>query len=403
MTSDATDDLKKRANELGLVLSDEAIDAGGKFADNMATLKLALAAVGTNIISRLMPAVSKFIEKILPLISRILPKLADAFGTVFEAIWPLIEMGLNAFAIAVEWIADNIDWLLPLVGALVVAFVAYNAIMSVINAINTIATASQLGLNAAMLANPVGIVVLAVLALIAAVALLVSNWDAVSKFFVGLWETISSAAATAWGAVVDVWNAVSAWFTDNIITPVGSAFSAFWLTVSNLFSTLWAWIKGIWEGAKKWFDDTVINPIATAFSTFWNGISTTAKKVWDDIVTWINDAITKIKEFLGLQDQGSATHVTTNGTTSGGSGKSFATGLRYVPYDNFAANLHMGESILTKADATEYRKGRASAGVSAASLSALRDAIVSSISGLEFVGEINGRELYRAVRKEALA
>lgn len=39
---------------------------------------------------------------------------------------------------------------------------------------------------------------------------------------------------------------------------------------------------------------------------------------------------------------------------------SYATGLDYVPYDNFPANLHAGEAVLPKPEATEWRKGKSS-------------------------------------------
>ena len=37
--------------------------------------------------------------------------------------------------------------------------------------------------------------------------------------------------------------------------------------------------------------------------------------------------------------------------------KSHATGLDYVPYNNYAARLHEGEAVLTKAEATAWRRG----------------------------------------------
>lgn len=405
-SAEATDTLKKRAHDLGLVLSDEAIDAGGKFSDNMSTLKLGLGAVGTNIIAKLMPAVSKFIEKLLPLISRIFPKLTEAFGKIFEAIAPVAEIIIDALVVALEWVADNINTLLPIVGVLIALFTAWQVV--------------QLALNLAMLANPITLIVLGVAALIAGIVLLIQNFDAVKAwlagigqwvydnvilpvgaFFEGLWSAISGAAATAWEAIVSVWTAVSTWFNDNIIvpvagffsglwtgistaasdvwtaivgvwttvstwfndniiTPVSSAFSAFWLTVSGLFSTLWGWVKGVWEGASTWFNNTVIKPVAGFFSGFWNTISSTAKKTWEDIVKWISNAIEDIKEFLGLVEHSSGVHVTvdTNGRskTYGGSGAGFATGIDSVPYEG-DYHLHPREAVLTASEANEWRKG----------------------------------------------
>ena len=43
--------------------------------------------------------------------------------------------------------------------------------------------------------------------------------------------------------------------------------------------------------------------------------------------------------------------------TSKRNAPSFATGLDYVPYDNFIAKLHAGETVLNRANATAYRAG----------------------------------------------
>ena len=41
----------------------------------------------------------------------------------------------------------------------------------------------------------------------------------------------------------------------------------------------------------------------------------------------------------------------------GGAGPGFATGLDYVPYDDYAARLHEGEAVLTKLEADRWRRG----------------------------------------------
>lgn len=423
-TAESTEALKKRAHDLGLVLSDEAVEAGGKFADNMETLKLGLAAVGTNIIAKLMPSLSKFIEKILPLADKFLPKLTEALGSIFESVWPLVEGGLNLLADAMVWVADNIEWLLPVVGAL---------------------TAALLVLNIVMNANPVSLIIIGIAAVIAGIILLIQNFDAVSAwfagigqwiydsviqpivgfftalwtsvstaatnawnwiagvwtevstwfndnvivpvsdFFAGLWSAITTAATDTWDAIVAVWTVVAAWFNDNIIIPVTTAFSKFWLTISSLFSTLWAWVKGVWEGAKKWFDDTVINPIAMAFTNFWNGIKNAAKSTWDAIVGWTSQAITDIKEFLGLSEKASGVYVSTGGITHGGGGGGFSTGLDYVP-NRGSYTLDPGEAVLTRLEADNWRSGRMQGEIDLTGLaSAVYSAVVSGMSNIRVV------------------
>ena len=377
-TAESTEALKKRAHDLGLVLSDEAVEAGGKFADNMETLKLGLAAVGTNIIAKLMPSISKFIEKILPLADKFLPKLTDALGSIFESVWPLIEDGLNLLADAMVWVADNIEWLIPVVGALSAALLVLNIVMN---------------------ANPISLIIIGIAALVAGIVLLVQNFDAVKawldgigawiytnviapvgQFFSGLWSSVSQWASDTWDSIVEVWTAVAQWFMDNIITPIGSAFSAFWLTISGLFSSLWGWIKGVWENASTWFNNNITQPIQKLFTDMWSAVSSAANAVWTSITGWINNiislantAITTIKSMLGLNGWSSSDAQSAFESNSGGktweqvvaeTEGGYATGLDYVP-SRGKYILDPGEAVLTKLEADNWRSGSGSGFVGA--------------------------------------
>lgn len=60
--------------------------------------------------------------------------------------------------------------------------------------------------------------------------------------------------------------------------------------------------------------------------------------------------------------------------------KSHATGLDYVPYNNYAARLHEGEAVLTKAEATAWRRGDGAASP-AIEYDRLAGAIASAMAG----------------------
>lgn len=73
----------------------------------------------------------------------------------------------------------------------------------------------------------------------------------------------------------------------------------------------------------------------------------------------------------------------------GGGGKSFASGTAYVPFDNYIANLHRGEQVLTKNEAERREKG------DSFDAAALERALESAIErALENVGVyMDGREV----------
>ncbi len=92
-----------------------------------------------------------------------------------------------------------------------------------------------------------------------------------------------------------------------------------------------------------------------------------------------------------------------------GAGRSFATGLDYVPYDNFVAKLHAGETVLNRADATAYRAGNVG-GISAESIGqavavAVREALdgVGVYMGADRVGDLVTQRVSRNIAKGARA
>jgi hypothetical protein len=113
-----------------------------------------------------------------------------------------------------------------------------------------VVTAAQWALNAAMSANPLGIVIVAIAAVVAGFVALYRNSEkfrnivgavcsAVAGFFSALWNGIMSAAST-------VWNAISA-----VVTAPIETIKSIWSGVGGFFTGLW---DGIVEAAKAPFD-----------------------------------------------------------------------------------------------------------------------------------------------------
>ena len=73
------------------------------------------------------------------------------------------------------------------------------------------------------------------------------------------------------------------------------------------------------------------------FTALWNGLV----DVWNQIATWVSDKVNWLVDKLAFWRRGQ---------NSMDSGNSHAGGLPYVPYDNYPAMLHRGESVMTAAD-----------------------------------------------------
>ena len=72
------------------------------------------------------------------------------------------------------------------------------------------------------------------------------------------------------------------------------------------------------------------------FSALWDGLVS----VWNSIASWIVDKVNWLADKLAFWRRGNSEM----------SGESHAGGLPYVPYDNYPAILHRGESVMTAAD-----------------------------------------------------
>ena len=171
-SADTINELKDRANQLGLVMSDELVDNCVEFGDLMDDVKKSASMLGAGIASALMPSI---IEMQKNLISE-LPKIQAVATSVF-----------GAMAGTIKFVVDNMNILIPIASACVSSIVAFKTISTVITVISTLQKVIQAisvaqGIwNALMLANPIGLIAMGIGALIGLIVLLVANWDKITK------------------------------------------------------------------------------------------------------------------------------------------------------------------------------------------------------------------------------
>jgi len=97
-------------------------------------------------------------------------------------------------------------------------------------------TAAQAGLNAALLANPIGLVIAAIAALIGIGYLVIRNWD-----------TIKDAFGAAWGWIKDRFGDLIS-FVSSLPSKIGSAASGMWDGIKNAFKAALNWVIDRWNG-----------------------------------------------------------------------------------------------------------------------------------------------------------
>lgn len=255
------------------------------------------------------------------------PQIEKAFDIVIDEIIPKIEDG-------VKWLIDN----LPNIGAAIagitsalIAFQAVAMIQKIVKAWQAYqlategATVAQWLLNAAMSANPIGILVAAIAGLVAAIVVLWNKSETFREFWIGLWEKIKEVFVSFWenylspilGYIIEKFTSVFNGIKDlweNVLKPVfekiASVFQWLWDIVLKVilaamaaqFAFVWNGIKTLWNNVLKptfqalgdffkfvW--ENVLSPvlgfIANTFSTVFNGI----KAIWNNILKPVFNAI----------------------------------------------------------------------------------------------------------------
>jgi len=288
------DDLKKRAHDLGLVMSDDGVLASAKYKKAMGDLKEQFGSLGAKLTVELIPYFSKFADWIasnIPTIQKVTKIAFDNIISLVDTVAKFINNNLApAFTKLMDWIQPNIpkiqtfvvtafaeiktalNYIPTIVQSLINWFEKYRLILiplgAGIGAVTTLFGLYALGLGAVTLAtttwttvttlattvgtafatvmafitSPIGLVVIAIGLLVAAGVALYQNWDTIK------------AKAT------EIFTAIKDWI-DTKITEISTIFNnaitSFETAGSNMFNALWDGIKSVWTSISSYISEKV--------------------------------------------------------------------------------------------------------------------------------------------------
>lgn len=276
------EDAKKNAAELGFVIGEETLGAAEKFNDTWDDLTRGVQAFGVKAIAGMMPffqTVMEFAIDKLPVAQAMFTTVFDAIGGViswlgekgkyvfnaikeavmnnqpvlqtmkdyyiqiwetivglYEAAKPVftwmgeegIPLVVDALAELIEFsleiynvIVDNWSEIEPFVIGIGVAFGVWKLATMLVTGVTTVLTGAQWLLNAALNANPLGIVVMLIGLVIGAGILLYKNWD-----------TVKEKAGQLWEKVKEVFGGIYDWGMEKIQPVIG-----FFQTLSDKFNS----------------------------------------------------------------------------------------------------------------------------------------------------------------------
>ena len=214
----------------------------------------------------LLPALKNITRAAIPVIFAMAEWMQNNQGLVtfiVGTIGALMAFKIAAIALAYGWTFLKGAWLackavlMTLRTAMMLhtgALVASTATSKAAIVMSKGLAATQWLVNAAMSANPIGLLIIAIGLLIAAGVLLWKNWDDIvagakllwqdlSNFLSNLWTSISTTASTAWAGMVQSFTQFGSWIIDGIIGGITNRLSALKETIVGAASSAASWFK----------------------------------------------------------------------------------------------------------------------------------------------------------------
>ena len=261
-----------------------------------------------DMVSTIMPIVAPVIQDIFNTFSGAFTWIAQVITENKETIKSNLTEAMNVVkgvlatvGNVIKWCTENLGFMLPIIKALAVGFVAFNVIakvipivMAVVNGFMQVIKVVRL-LSMLMMSNPI---LLAITAIALGLYLLITNWETVKEVALAVWDAISSFATEMWDNIVNGCMA----FVNYVVQLVTSLYNSFMQIMSpildgvqQIFNGIITFLTGVFTG--NW--DMAFSGLVQIFTGYFNVIKSVAEGVlgWvQDKLQWAGDKIDAIKE-----------------------------------------------------------------------------------------------------------
>lgn len=332
------------------------------------------------------------------LISQTITDVVTQIGTFLTESAPsFIQSGLDVLMNIVQGISDNTEKVTEGLTSVITAITDWiaepgNLSSLISSAMNIVKTLAQgLAENAASIGEGLADVIVAVVDWIAEPGNLASLLNAAIDIIAKLAEGLTEHAEEIGTGIADIIAAIVNWLSDpgNLLSVVAAAFEITAALLKGLISP---------ESLAKMAEaaETLINSLIESIKSWGSTVIASIQSWWDGILAGLGLKATAVVDVEYRTFGGGAT----GGAGGGGSIDAklaqrsavkatpkrrnatvhpYASGIDYVPYDNYLAALHRGEAVVPK---NEAERERSAAIDPAAIASAVADAVVSALSGM---------------------
>lgn len=220
-----------------------------------------------------------------------------------------VDKASAAYQKCSKWISEHKTELEIAKGVLLGLTIAVSSFLLIMNWGKIMATAkaallgiktAMLAVNAAMKANPIGLVISLIAGLVAGFLYLWNTSEEFRNFWIGLWETIKTTASGVWEAIKSA--------ADNVITALQTGWEAFttffstlWTNISNAVSTAWEFIKNVVSVGLQTIGliiSAAVQIIALPFQFIWENCKGIIQKAWDKIKNIVTVGVNVVKTVI---------------------------------------------------------------------------------------------------------
>lgn len=353
MGSQGIADMRKQAEDYGMVMSDDAVKASGEFADSIATMQGAMTGLKNRMMAEFLPSLTKVTDGLTVLftgdtsgIDSINEGIGEFVDEISSAIPQIMEIGGSILGSLAQAIMDNLPTLIAAASDLVITLangIIENLPMIIETGLTILLTLADSISDSLpeLIPTIVDVVIQIVETLIDNVDMLVdASISIIMALATGLINALPELIAKAPEIVQKLVSAVienapklleaAAELIMQIVTGITNNLQSIWNAAIDIVNKLLDGVKSMYTSLEDAGKD-IINKV-------WEGL----KSAWDNVASWFTGAWNSL---FG----NNTVNVTANTGTSGASG-SHASGLPYVPYDGYAAQLHRGETVLNASD-----------------------------------------------------
>lgn len=220
-----------------------------------------------------------------------------------------VDKASAAYQKCSKWISEHKTELEIAKGVLLGLTIAVSSFLLIMNWGKIMATAkaallgiktAMLAVNAAMKANPIGLVISLIAGLVAGFLYLWNTSEEFRNFWIGLWETIKTTASGVWEAIKSA--------ADNVITALQTGWEAFttffstlWTNISNAVSTAWEFIKNVVSVGLQTIGliiSAAVQIITLPFQFIWENCKGIIQKAWDKIKNVVTTTVNAVKAVI---------------------------------------------------------------------------------------------------------